>query len=74
MQPDNFPYKEEIAALSNVCLVLIVLLFISSILGFKVMFSHLNLHIFFIRLAALIVLSKPTRLIFAAQQIVLQLI
>ncbi|XP_068426352.1 lysosomal-associated transmembrane protein 4B-like isoform X2 [Clinocottus analis] len=33
--PDNFPYKEEIAALSNLCLVLIVLLFIGSILGFK---------------------------------------
>ncbi|XP_019711883.1 lysosomal-associated transmembrane protein 4B-like isoform X1 [Hippocampus comes] len=33
--PDNFPYKEEIAALSNVCLVLIVLIFISCILGFK---------------------------------------
>ncbi|RVE62210.1 hypothetical protein OJAV_G00154760 [Oryzias javanicus] len=33
--PDNFPYKEEVAALSNVCLVLIVLLFIGCILGFK---------------------------------------
>uniref|UniRef100_A0AAQ4QT81 Lysosomal-associated transmembrane protein 4B n=1 Tax=Gasterosteus aculeatus aculeatus TaxID=481459 RepID=A0AAQ4QT81_GASAC len=33
--PDNFPYKEEIAALSNVCLVLTVLLFIGSILSFK---------------------------------------
>ncbi|XP_057691212.1 lysosomal-associated transmembrane protein 4B-like [Corythoichthys intestinalis] len=33
--PDNFPYKDEIAALSNVCLVLIVLIFISCILGFK---------------------------------------
>ncbi|KAI3361482.1 hypothetical protein L3Q82_013630 [Scortum barcoo] len=33
--PDNFPYKEEIAALSNVCLVLIVLLFIGCILSFK---------------------------------------
>ncbi|KAM9798672.1 lysosomal-associated transmembrane protein 4B-like [Neosynchiropus ocellatus] len=35
LQPDNFPYKEEIAALSNVCLVLMVLLFISCILAFK---------------------------------------
>ncbi|KAM8847199.1 lysosomal-associated transmembrane protein 4B-like isoform 1-T1 [Synchiropus picturatus] len=35
LQPDNFPYKEEIAALSNVCLVLLVLLFISCILAFK---------------------------------------
>ncbi|KAG7237306.1 hypothetical protein INR49_032489 [Caranx melampygus] len=34
-KPDNFPYKEEIAALSNVCLVLMVLLFIGCILGFK---------------------------------------
>ncbi|XP_077577207.1 lysosomal-associated transmembrane protein 4B-like isoform X2 [Stigmatopora nigra] len=33
--PDNFPYKDEIAALSNVCLVLVVLVFISCILGFK---------------------------------------
>ncbi|XP_054638355.1 lysosomal-associated transmembrane protein 4B-like [Dunckerocampus dactyliophorus] len=33
--PDNFPYKEEIAALSNVCMVLVVLLFISCILAFK---------------------------------------
>ncbi|XP_061804919.2 lysosomal-associated transmembrane protein 4B-like [Nerophis lumbriciformis] len=33
--PDNFPYKEDIAALSNVCLVLVVLLFISCILAFK---------------------------------------
>ncbi|KAF3691542.1 Matrilin-4 Precursor [Channa argus] len=33
--PDNFPYKEEVASLSNVCLVFIVLLFISCILGFK---------------------------------------
>lgn len=39
-QPDNFPYKEEIAALSNVCLVLIVLIFISCILGFKVRLPH----------------------------------
>lgn len=39
-QPDNFPYKDEIAALSNVCLVLLVLLFISCILGFKVAFSY----------------------------------
>lgn len=42
VQPDNFPYKEEIAALSNVCLVFIVLLFIGSILGFKVMLSYLK--------------------------------
>lgn len=40
-QPDNFPYKEEIAALSNVCLVLIVLIFISCILGFKVKLSYI---------------------------------
>uniref|UniRef100_A0A146ZYA8 Lysosomal-associated transmembrane protein 4B n=1 Tax=Fundulus heteroclitus TaxID=8078 RepID=A0A146ZYA8_FUNHE len=33
--PDNFPYKEEVAALSNICLVLIVLLFIGCIIGFK---------------------------------------
>ncbi|XP_010769920.1 lysosomal-associated transmembrane protein 4B-like, partial [Notothenia coriiceps] len=33
--PDNFPYKEEIAALSNICLALIVLIFIGSILFFK---------------------------------------
>ncbi|XP_061675941.1 lysosomal-associated transmembrane protein 4B-like isoform X2 [Syngnathoides biaculeatus] len=33
--PDNFPYKEDIAALSTVCLILIVLMFISCILGFK---------------------------------------
>lgn len=36
VQPENFPYKEEISALSTVCLVLIVLLFIGCILGFKV--------------------------------------
>ncbi|CAL8286984.1 unnamed protein product [Merluccius merluccius] len=33
--PDNFPYKEEVAALSSLCLVLIVLLFIGCILAFK---------------------------------------
>ncbi|XP_072547632.1 lysosomal-associated transmembrane protein 4B-like [Salminus brasiliensis] len=33
--PGNFPYREEIMSMSNVCLVLIVLLFITSILAFK---------------------------------------
>ncbi|KAK0131865.1 Lysosomal-associated transmembrane protein 4B [Merluccius polli] len=33
--PDNFPYKEEVAALSSLCLLLVVLLFISCILAFK---------------------------------------
>lgn len=53
VQPDNFPYKEGIAAVSNICLILIVLLFIGCILGFKVMFSYLNLHIFFHTLSLL---------------------
>ncbi|XP_030606774.1 lysosomal-associated transmembrane protein 4B isoform X1 [Archocentrus centrarchus] len=43
--PDNFPYKEEVAALSNVCLVLIVLLFIGCILGFKA-YLFINIFIF----------------------------
>lgn len=51
-QPENFPYKEEVAALSNVCLVVIVLLFIGCILGFKVKFSAPSLHICLICLAA----------------------
>ncbi|XP_055759437.1 lysosomal-associated transmembrane protein 4B-like isoform X2 [Salvelinus fontinalis] len=33
--PENFPYKEDIMAMSNVCLVFIVLLFIGCILTFK---------------------------------------
>ncbi|MEQ2245912.1 Lysosomal-associated transmembrane protein 4B, partial [Ilyodon furcidens] len=33
--PDNFPYKDEVTGLSNICLVLIVLLFIGCIIGFK---------------------------------------
>lgn len=33
--PGNFPYKEEITSMNNVCLVFIVLLFISCILAFK---------------------------------------
>ncbi|KAL4617034.1 lysosomal-associated transmembrane protein 4B [Arapaima gigas] len=33
--PGNFPYKEEIMSMNNVCLVLIVLLFIGCILVFK---------------------------------------
>ncbi|KAK5614357.1 Lysosomal-associated transmembrane protein 4B [Crenichthys baileyi] len=33
--PDNFPYKEEVTALSNICLVLSVLLFIGCIICFK---------------------------------------
>ncbi|XP_017542806.1 lysosomal-associated transmembrane protein 4B-like isoform X1 [Pygocentrus nattereri] len=33
--PRNFPYKEEIMSMSNTCLVLIVLLFITCILAFK---------------------------------------
>ncbi|XP_036416579.1 lysosomal-associated transmembrane protein 4B-like isoform X2 [Colossoma macropomum] len=33
--PGNFPYKEEIMSMSNTCLVLIVLLFITCILAFK---------------------------------------
>lgn len=39
VQPDNFPYKEEIGALSHVSLVLVVLLFIGCILSFKVLLS-----------------------------------
>lgn len=46
IQPDNFPYKDEIAALSNLCLVLIVLLFISCILSFKVLSFASFLHTF----------------------------
>lgn len=53
-QPDNFPYKDEIAALSNVCLVLLVLLFISCILGFKVALSYSN------RFVLLLVVSDPS--------------
>lgn len=48
VQPDNFPYKEEVGALSNVCLALIVLLFIGCILGFKVTLYYSTLHIFLI--------------------------
>ncbi|KAJ8290964.1 hypothetical protein GJAV_G00019720 [Gymnothorax javanicus] len=33
--PGNFPYKEEITSMNNVCLVFVVLLFISCILAFK---------------------------------------
>jgi hypothetical protein len=48
-QPENFPYKEDIMAMSNVCLVFIVLLFIGSILTFKVTATELtHTHIIFI--------------------------
>lgn len=63
VQPDNFPYKEEIAALSNVCLVLIVLLFIGCILGFKVMFSCFYLHLFLVHLAAQHIFLQQKRFI-----------
>lgn len=36
MQPTNFPYKEEIMSVNPTCLVVIILLFISIILAFKV--------------------------------------
>jgi len=36
MQPTNFPYKEEIMAVNPTCLVVVILLFISIILAFKV--------------------------------------
>lgn len=36
MQPNNFPYKEEIMSVNPTCLVVIILLFISIILAFKV--------------------------------------
>lgn len=36
LQPANFPYKEEIMSVNPTCLVVIILLFISIILAFKV--------------------------------------
>lgn len=36
VQPSNFPYKEEIMSVNPTCLVVIILLFISIILAFKV--------------------------------------
>lgn len=36
LQPSNFPYKEEIMSVNPTCLVVIILLFISIILAFKV--------------------------------------
>lgn len=65
LQPENFPYKDEIAALSNVCLVLIVLLFISCILAFKVTGS--------VPVRASYIISAAIGLIYGRQSAVVEL-